>query len=445
MLGDLDRLCRGPAEVDLGNLWAVALIEGTSVEAVQEGYGAPSPHPVWVAAALLSRVTEPWRAQDEGWEAEVERRTALAAGVLAQGVGPRARVARGHATVPVGWRVPSTVQADGEVIQVCRAWPVGERARVAVEGLDGRSRLRAATVDLDGRVKLLPPGADDTLPALADVAARGRLVVHRAGRRAVVELADRYAKVLRPGRAPGVAEASEAGRRLVEAAGLVAPSVLGHDDSVVDLSVLPGRPVHRLHADPSWPRIWETWAASWARLQGLGGEATAGLARHTGGDEAQVLRGWATRAAATGMLDGTPWPQRLAETARQLGMAAGETTGGLVVTHRDLHDQQLLWDGTRLGVLDLDTLCLAEPALDPLNLAVHADLRHAQGLWPAEAVPTVVDAVKGVLTAARVGEDRRVLAERATVTRLAAVYAFRPRWRERVLAWAERRWAALGG
>ena len=481
VLGDLDRLCRGPAEVDLGSLWAVALIERTGVQAVQGGYGAPAPHPVWVAAALLSRVTEPWRAQDEGWETEVRRRTALAEAVLAGGIGPSAVAAQqgvappaatsGAAASPSPWQVPSSLQVDDEVVEVHRAWPVGERSRVAVEGPDGEGRLRAATLDPGGTVRLLPPGEDTKLPALADVAARGRLVVHRAGRRAVVELTDRYAKVVRPGRAAGLAEASETGRRLVEAAGLAAPSVLRHDDSVVELSVLPGRAVHQLHADPAWPQIWRAWADSWVQLQSQRGElpaadgelpaadgelpgadgelpgagrGTARLARHTGADEAQVLRRWASRAAATSMLDGTPWPHRLEETAQQLEEAA-DRTPGLVLTHRDLHDQQLLWDGTRLGVLDLDTLCLAEPALDPVNLAVHADLRQAQGLWPAAAVPAVLGAVASVLSAASVAEDRRMLAERATVARLAAVYAFRPRWRDRVLAWADRRWADLVG
>lgn len=466
VLGDLDRLCHGPAEVDLGSLWAVGLIESVDVRAVQEGYAAPAPHPVWVAAALLTRVTEPWRAQSPGWAAEVQRRTALAASVLADGL-PAATATPTSTPTPTGrtdspdtggaspgWQVPATVEADGEVVEVRRAWPAGERPRVSVEGTDRQGRLRAGTVDLDGRVRLLPPGEDARLPALADIAAHGRLVVHRAGRRAVVQLADRYAKVVRPGRAAGLAEASESGRRLVAAAGLAAPSVLRHDDAVVELSVLPGRPVHQLHDDPAWPRIWRTWAQLWTRLQALdadpsvtgvdrAGAPTAGLARHTAADEADVLRMWARRAAATGRLDGTPWPQRLEETAQRL-----EATGAadrLVVSHRDLHDQQLLWDGSCLGVLDLDTLCLAEPALDPVNLAVHADLRHAQGLWPAEAVPPVLDAVEGVLAAAAVGQDRRVLAERATVARLAAVYAFRPTWREPVLTWADRRWAPAGG
>lgn len=442
VLGDLDRLCHGPAEVDLGSLWAVALIEGTCVQAVQDAYGAPAPHACWVAAALLSRVSEPWRAQEDGWEQEVARRSALAAGVLADGVGHQ-----GDASA-AAWQVPLTVRAGGETVQVHRAWPAGELPRVVVEGPDGQGRLRAGTVRVDGRVRLLPPGEDPKLPGLAEVARQGRLVVHRAGRRAVVALPDRYAKVVRPGRAGDVAAASESGARLVQAAGLAAPTVLGHDESLVELSVLPGRPVHLLHDDPSWPQVWQQWAAAWTAVQRLGGAASDELARHTPADEARVLRQWAARAEASGVLRGTPWPDRLEQTARRLGSAApgGDAKArdlGLVVTHRDLHDQQLLWDGSRLGVLDLDTLCLAEPALDPVNLLVHAHLRHGQGLWSAACVPAVEAAVQDVLEAAGVADGRRSLAERATLARLAAVYAFRPRWRARVLAWAETRWREL--
>ncbi|WP_431473172.1 hypothetical protein [Ornithinimicrobium sp. W1665] len=116
-------------------------------------------------------------------------------------------------------------------------------------------------------------------------------------------------------------------------------------------------------------------------------------------------------------------------------------------THRDLHDKQLLWDGParggpRLGVLDLDTVCLADPVLDPVNLAVHADLRRAQGLWAPASSEVVVGAVGEVL--GELGHDgvaasRR--AELATVVRLVCVYAFRPRWRGTVDRWAEERWA----
>ena len=152
-----------------------------------------------------------------------------------------------------------------------------------------------------------------------------------------------------------------------------------------------------------------------------------------------MLRTWAQRVGALDLLVGTPWPERWERTARELDRSPSVD---LVPAHRDLHDGQLLWDGERVGVVDLDTVCRAEPALDLANLAVHADLRRAQGLWPAAAVERVEEAVDEVARAAGAPRARLELARRATVARLAAVYSLRPRWRDVVLEWAEQQWDA---
>src|SRR5699024_1543681 len=47
--------------------------------------------------------------------------------------------------------------------------------------------------------------------------------------------------------------------------------------------------------------------------------------------------------------------------------------------HRDLDDKQLLVDGDGVGMLDVDTLGLGDPALDVGNLLAHLDLRVGQG------------------------------------------------------------------
>src|SRR5699024_2461295 len=98
------------------------------------------------------------------------------------------------------------------------------------------------------------------------------------------------------------------------------------------------------------------------------------------------------------------WAGRVERVARRLEAQAGPSR--LVPTHRDLHDKQLLWDGAALGVLDLDTACLAAPELDPANLAVHADLRAAQGLWSREAAATVADTAWRVAVGAGSAADR---------------------------------------
>lgn len=441
VLGDLDRASLGPAEIDLAGAVAAGLVSGANPELLLDGYAAArgldgpgaqrrsqlrealSP---WGAAALLARVTEPWRAQDPGWQEEVRRIGRLASGLLGPGGGG-------------AWRVPGTICADADLVEVRRAWPdkvVDGVARVSVEGPDRQGRLRAGTVDRAGRVILHPPGQDRRLPALREVAPLGRLVVHRSGRRAVVALPDRYVKVVRPGRAPAVARAAEQGRAIAVAAGLDAPAVLQFDAGQVALAVVPGRPVHDLSEDPAWDQIWSTWAQAWALLQA---QRTDELAPHTCQDEAEVLRAWARRAEVAGVLHGTGWLDRLARTADEL---AALDVRRQVPTHRDLHDKQLLWHDGRLALLDFDTACRAEPEVDLANLAVHARLRGAQGRWSGAASRTVLAAVAHVAGAAAADAARMSLAERATLARLAAVYAFRPTWRDQVLSWAEGEWCS---
>ncbi|AXH96341.1 hypothetical protein [Ornithinimicrobium avium] len=339
--------------------------------------------------------------------------------------------------------VPASVTDGGDVVTVARAWP-GREDLVTVEGRDQHGRLRAGALDGTGAVRLLPYGTDGKLPALEPLVAAeaggeaAELVVHRAGRRAVVRHAGGYTKVVRPGRAAVLAAASRTGGLLAAAAGLGAPQVLHEDRSTVTCDVLPGRPVHALSEEPSWDAVWGGWAAAWSRLQDLGAGAAEGLAPHTDEDEAEVLRTWARRAGDAGVLPGI-WQERVEEVARRL--EGQGTPVRLAPTHRDLHDKQLLWDGSTLGVLDLDTACLAAPEVDPANLAVHADLRRAQGLWAAGAAATVARTARDVALAGGAAPERLAAAELATVVRLACVYAFRPAWRGVVLEWAEARWS----
>lgn len=314
----------------------------------------------------------------------------------------------------------------------------------------------------------------------------------------MVRRGDGFVKVVRPGRGAGIASASRVGSLLAEAAGLRAAQVLAAGDDHVVFETLPGRPVQDLWQDPSWQDLWQAWASAWSRFQSLGdvldgsldragvldrsrlrdgrgaddgGRAAdsgrddgspaadsgreddvrsvlGGLTRHTPLHEAAVLRIWRDRAAAVGLLTGTSWLDRLTRTADRLertadrpGSAAGSLrVPDLVPAHRDLHDGQLLWDGTRLALLDLDTVCLADPALDLANLAVHARLRRAQGLWSAAASSVVERAVAQVAGTRGVVERRLELARQATLARLVAVYAFRPPWRDVVPRWADDEW-----
>lgn len=429
-LTDLDRACVGPPELDLASAHAAALVDAgdedpADLTGLVEGYGGAAVPGPWVAAALLSRISEPWRGQRPGWQARTTR---------------LARLALELADRTPGWQVPAAVEDHGTRVRVERAWPGGSAPRggsVAVEGHDDAGLLRAGTLRTDGVLDLLPHGEDPRLPALAAVARGGSLLVHRAGRRAVVHRPDGYVKVVRPGRGPAVAQASRTGAGLVEQTGLLAAAVLEEGEDTVRFAALPGTPVQRLSADAAWPTLWDGWAQAWSRLQQL---EAPDLPAHTAVAESAVLLTWRDRALGVGVLAGTPWAERLTRTAAEIRALP---TTRLVPTHRDLHDGQLLWDGQHLAVLDLDTLCRAEPALDLANLAVHAGLREAQGAWSPAAAQVVAEAAVRVAAAAEVDPHRWAQAYRATVARLVAVYAFRPRWRGTVLSWAQDEWAWL--
>lgn len=462
LLTDFDRACLGPAQIDLAGLHATALLAEQDVTALLTAYQhelsqasrfgvagrAPSAAITadlapWVTAALLARVTEPWRSQRPDWERETLRQVAIAQQVLWN-----------PADLPGGaWSVPAVLEcAEGDRLKVGRAWPdpTGQVPRVSLEGTDSAGRVRAGYADARGHVEVLDFAADPKLPTLHALATGrqsdlGRVVVHRAGRRAVVAMPDRYVKVVRRGKAEKLATAARTGRTLAVRAGLEAPEVLDADgpggSEQIAMAVLPGFPVGQFAGHSSWTRIWEQWANGWTRLQALGEDpVAAGLPRHDDAAEARTLQQWLERCQASGVLYHTPWPRRLAALTEQL--YGCEPAPALVPSHRDLHDKQLLWHDERLGVLDFDTACLAAPELDLVNLAVHADLRAAQGLWSPAAVAVVQQASRRVAAAGAtpVSPQRWERARLATVARLAAVYAHRPRWREQVLAWAEDAW-----
>ncbi|MGO4956731.1 hypothetical protein ACTQ49_05570 [Luteococcus sp. Sow4_B9] len=438
-LGDLDRVALGPVEVDLASLRAVALLLEHDIDPLLQAWADTVQQELsvslaglapWTASSLLQRCSQYWRSRDAQWSERTSRLLELAAQELRHD-------ARGGS-----WRVPHRVQGCGDAVTITRAWPdkMREHPTIAVEGRDATGTLRAARLDTTGRARLLPPGTDRRLPALESASSRGELVVHRAGKRAVLacptrEAPSSYVKVVRAGQGAGVARAAEHGARVAAAVGLAAPSVLAHGDDTVTMSVLAGVPLHGLSTDPRWEGIWQEWAQRWQLLQQL--PVDGALPVHGCAAEAGVLRTWQTRCAQTGLLDHTPWPRRMAELADELA-AAGDRR--LVTAHRDLHDKQLLYSSQGLGVLDFDTVSLAAPELDLANLAAHASLREAQGLWGQEAALVVTRAAQQVARAMDITEDRWRRAELATVARLAGVYAFRPQWRTLVLDWAERCW-----
>lgn len=336
--------------------------------------------------------------------------------------------------------MPGAVRVGEAFVSVQRAWPSTRRGPddervVRFEGLDARGLVRAGQLHVrpEGgfwrttRAELTPYGVDRKLPDLHRAARHGEVVVHRLGRRAVVRRPATYVKVLPARDAVRAGDQAAAGRRLAAAAGLRAPEVISVEGGAVTMGVLPGRSLHDLGGgtDPrSWDRWWRAWAQLWPDL--VRGDST-GLSAYTAADEQRTLTEWVGKAVDFGVLDGLEG--RLVSRAHRAGAGLGDsppTPAG--VSHRDLHDKQVLVDGERVGLLDFDTAAVAEPALDLANLTVHAQLRATQGLWSPWHRDTAVAHVRRVADTLQVPPARFAAYAESTRVRLACLYAFRPRW-----------------
>lgn len=317
---------------------------------------------------------------------------------------------------------PEFIPADGKIWAVRRAWPGGE-GRVALEAATARGEIRAGWADASGAT-LLPPGEDPGLPSLAALTARGTLVSHRPARRAVVRVEGSYVKVVRPGKTASILDALA--RAQAFEGPFRTPAVGARDADSVTFEALAGRGMHDARAfdDDEWALAWEEVLTAWNTASAA---APGGVDRtHTGRDEAGVLRGWFDRARPLMAGDAEGFGAAVERVAAGL---EAPSPASLAPAHRDLHDKQLLWEaGAGPAILDVDTACLAPPALDLGNLRAHALWRTRQGLWSGERAAVVVDAVNAAARRAGVPGDDLALYERAALLRLGCVYAFRPPW-----------------
>lgn len=289
-----------------------------------------------------------------------------------------------------------------------------------------------------GRVRLLGShlvlqsgGADRRLKTLAPLVDAGAdLVVHRPERRAVVRTGEgedlTFTKVVRPARTAGIV------RRMEQAAavpGLTAPRITAADEEkgTIRMSTLPGRTLHDLLAVDVPAGVSRSVGEAVRTLHSAVEVEVEGMVVRDLGAEVDTTRGLLDlarlhRALGRRALDAL---DRDVAQAASAVVAAGPV-GERAVLHRDLHDKQLLIDDCRVGMLDVDTLGLGDPALDLGNLLAHLDLRVQQG-WMTER--TACDVEEGVLEGYAPGE--RTLCATAgyralTRARLRALYAFRP-------------------
>lgn len=326
---------------------------------------------------------------------------------------------------------PAECEHGGVRWTVRRAWPEGD-GHIVLEATSPDGRVRAGRFGADGIV-LLEEGHDPRLPALTAAAAEGTVVSHRPGKRAVVRSADggRFVKIVRPGRTAGILAGIE--RAAAVARWFRMPEVLDHDETTVTFVALAGRSLHDCAAFSAaeWDRAWAETAAAWARaVSGPERGAVRWGAVHDSAAEAEVLRTWCERAAPLMGAERTGYAAAVEEAAADL-CAPAVRARVRRPSHRDLHDKQLLWDAAAgPGLLDADTACLADPALDLGNLRAHALWRARQGVWTAERAATVLTRLREAGARAGVPSAATHLYERAALLRLGCVYAFRPAWHE---------------
>jgi hypothetical protein len=100
----------------------------------------------------------------------------------------------------------------------------------------------------------------------------------------------------------------------------------------------------------------------------------------------------------------------------------------LTPSHRDFYDKQILLADGRATLIDFDTHCMADPALDIGNFLAHLELARLQGIMPVDGLEGgFLDGYRR--TAGTLPRDARLAAYRAaSLLRLACLYAFSTLW-----------------
>ncbi|MDF9278664.1 phosphotransferase [Arthrobacter sp. EH-1B-1] len=353
--------------------------------------------------------------------------------------------------------IPVELPNDGgPPVRIHRVWPRSDGSLV-IEGREPRTgRIRAGRIDAEGCASLVPFRDDRALPGL-DADPSGELLVHRLKRRAVVRADGRYTKFLAGGKAAAVRDAHLAAAAGLAGSGVVAPDVVAASEHSITLSAVPGVSLHDLgrgldagtwsasgvgsdHGSrplDAWSRAWALWAERWPAFVGtsISNEPSMAARIHSAQDEVRTLERWVGLAVEFDALGVSE--DRLRRVSASVGTSLLNSSSPAGLAHRDLHDKQVLVDpGTRsVGIIDCDTLALAEPALDLANLAIHLNFREAQGLLPAGTATVGGHYIHEVAEVLAVPFPRFEAYAAATALRLACVYAFRPPYRDMASTW----------
>lgn len=141
-------------------------------------------------------------------------------------------------------------------------------------------------------------------------------------------------------------------------------------------------------------------------------------------DEVALLRRWSK-------LTGQVYPSLESRLKKILHMLVSELDRMpeilSVVAHRDYYDKQILVYQDQCGLLDFDTVCRSDPALDIGNFLAHMDLRALQSLSvETSAGDDFLEAYSDIDQSML---ERIAVFRRCAHLRLACLYAFWPRWR----------------
>ncbi len=296
--------------------------------------------------------------------------------------------------------------------------------------VDAECPLVAVVRSKSTRVLLQSGGADRKLLGLKDLLARegATLVSHRPERRAVVRIEDsagvRFAKVVPIGKFDRLVSRHQAICSLPCFA-FRTPAILSLDPKlgVIEFESLSGVGLSSLAKND--PRFAKAWRRTGRALRSLHRSTQCDLQVHDARAEVSLLR---KRLHITQELARSVF-ERLSTHATGVMERLLEAPSPHRVIHRDFYDKQVVVSkDDRIGIIDLDTAAIGEPALDLANMLVHIELRVLQDELPERLG---AKAARALLQGYDPDDDttRRLQTYcDAARIRLACLYALRPRW-----------------
>ncbi len=147
--------------------------------------------------------------------------------------------------------------------------------------------------------------------------------------------------------------------------------------------------------------------------------------RHTSEDEEELLNGWVAVISQVYPEMKATFGEALTEVQDYLSRHRNFEPA---LVHRDFHEKQVLLDGSQAVLIDFDTLCLSDPAIDVGNFLAHLKLAGLQRLGSVESLEAAfVEAYHP-----RPSRDFRARVEaytKSSLLRLACLYFLSPRWK----------------